>query len=108
MIAAFTDQNFENEVLNFKGVVLAVFGAEYCPGCLTIASIIEELENEYQGIIKIGKIDILYNPKTPEKYGVMSLPVLIIFKNGNIKEEIIGVRPKLEIKEKLDKVLKSE
>ncbi|TSC95450.1 MAG: thioredoxin 1 [Parcubacteria group bacterium Athens1014_10] len=101
----FTDQNFKDEVLNYKGVVLVDFGAEYCPGCKIITPIMENLTKEYQNKIKIGKMDIAENPKTTAEYGVMSIPVLIIFKEGKIVKQMMGVRPKLKIKEMIDAVL---
>ena len=102
----FTDQNFKEEVLNFKGVALVDFGAEYCPSCRAIAPIIDELAKEYKDKAKIGKMDTIENPKTPEEYGIMAIPTLIFFKEGKAIDQIIGVQPKIKIKEKIDALLK--
>lgn len=106
MSVIFNDQNFKEEVLNFKGVALVDFSAEYCPGCRAIAPVVEELTKEYEGKAKIGIMDVTDNLITPPQYGIMAIPALIIFKDGQIADQIIGAHPKAAIKEKLDTLLK--
>lgn len=101
------DENFKNEVLDFKGLVLVDFLAEWCGPCKMMAPIIEELAKEYEGKpIKIGKLNIDQGTKTAEQYNVMSVPTFIFFKNGTVKEEMIGAIPKDSLKEKIEALMK--
>ena len=106
MLNTFNDQNFKEEVLNFKGVVLVDFGAEHCASCRVMLSIIKELAEEIKDQTKIGAMDTSENPLTPNEYGIMAIPNVIIFKNGKAVEQISGVRKKDELKKLLEKVLK--
>lgn len=101
----FTDQNFKSEVLDFKGVVLVDFGAEYCPGCRMIAPVIDELAEEYKDKMKIGKMDVTANSQTPSEYGIMSIPTLTVFKEGKPVGQMIGAHPKSKIKEMIEDIL---
>jgi thioredoxin 1 len=100
-----TDQNFETEVIKSNLPVLIDFWAVWCGPCKLIAPIVEELAKEYEGKIKIGKLDVDFNQQTSIKYGVRSIPTLLIFKDGNLKDTIIGAVPKTKIVEKLNAVL---
>jgi len=90
----FTDATFEEEVLKAKGVVLVDFWAEWCMPCQMLGPIIEEIANETEGKYKIGKLDVDGNQVTAAKYQVMSIPSVLIFKDGNLVDTLIGVRPK--------------
>ncbi|GBD86454.1 thioredoxin-1 [bacterium BMS3Abin03] len=104
-LITFTDDNFEDEVLKSDVPVLIDFWAIWCGPCRLIAPIVEELANEYEGRAKIGKLDVDSNQQTSIKYGVRSIPTLLIFKDGEVKETIIGAVPKPHIVEKLNGVL---
>ena len=100
-----TDDNFETEVLKSENPVLIDFWAAWCGPCRIIAPIVEELASEYSGKAKIGKLDVDDNQQTAIKYGVRSIPTLLIFKDGQLKETIIGAVPKGQIVQKLNSVV---
>jgi len=100
-----TDENFETEVINSSEPVLIDFWATWCGPCRMIAPIVEELAGEYTGKIKIGKLDVDNNQETSIKYGVRSIPTLLIFKGGKVQDTIIGAIPKSNIVQKLNAVL---
>lgn len=100
-----TDDNFETEVLKSDKPVLIDFWAVWCGPCKLIAPIVEELAKEYDGKIKIGKLDVDSNQQTSIKFGVRSIPTLLLFKDGKLKETIIGAVPKKHIVDKLNSVL---
>lgn len=99
------DSNFEQMVLKADKPVLVDLWAPWCKPCLMIAPILDELAEEYDGKIDFVKLDIDQNQKTAASYGVMSIPTLLIFKNGEPVSQIVGVRPKKELKESLDAIL---
>ena len=101
----FTDQNFQAEVLKSATPVLVDFFAQWCGPCKALAPIIEELEKEYQGKAKVGSLDVDENMQTSTQYQVMSIPTLIIFKNGQAVERLIGLQSKKVLKDKLDNLL---
>ena len=100
-----TDDNFESEVLKSTEPVLIDFWATWCGPCKMIAPIVEELAGEYQGKAKIGKLDVDENQQTSIKYGVRSIPTILIFKDGKLKDTIIGAVPKPQIVSKLNAAL---
>lgn len=100
-----TDENFENEVLKSDKPVLIDFWATWCGPCKMIAPIVEELVDEYEGKAKIGKLDVDNNQQTAIKFGVRSIPTILIFKNGKLKDTIIGAVPKVQIVQKLNLAL---
>ena len=79
----FTDQNFKEQVLDSQTPVLVDFWAEWCAPCRIVSPIIEELASEYSGKLKVGKLDVDSNSQAAQDYGVMSIPSIILFKNGN-------------------------
>ncbi len=105
MAVAFTDADFEKEVLKSKGVVLVDFWAPWCGPCQILGPIVEELAKEYEDKGKVGKLNVDENKKTASTYGVMSIPTLIIFKDGKVVEQLVGLQQKEVIKKKLDEAL---
>jgi thioredoxin 1 len=100
-----TDSNFESEVLKSELPVLVDFWAVWCAPCHMIAPIIEELANERDGSLKVTKMDVDSNPLTASKYGIRSIPTLLLFKNGEVVDQMIGAVPKTIIESKLEKHL---
>ncbi len=95
------DANFEEEVLKSSIPVLVDFWAEWCAPCRIIAPVVEELATEYSGRVKVGKMDVDSNPQTSMKFGIRSIPTLLIFKNGQAVDTIVGAVPKNVIEEKI-------
>ncbi|QHQ60313.1 thioredoxin [Anaerocolumna sedimenticola] len=98
----FTDENFESEVLKSEMPVLVDFYADWCGPCKMMAPIIEEIANEYEGKVKVGKLNVDEAQGTSSKYRVMSIPTLLILKNGEVVDTIVGAVPKSKVVEKLD------
>jgi len=103
METTFTDQNFEKEVLESKIPVLVDFWAEWCMPCRMVTPIVDELAREFEGKIKVGKLNVDENPQTASKYGILSIPTLMIFKNGEAVSRLMGVQPKEVLKSALVK-----
>ena len=97
-----TDANFEEEVIKSDIPVLIDFWAVWCGPCKAIAPLVEEIATEYDGKVKVGKLDIDNNQAVSVKYGIRSIPTLLIFKEGKIVDQIVGVVPKAQIISKLD------
>ncbi len=99
------DSNFDQAVLQAEIPVLVDFWATWCRPCMMIAPILDELAEEYSGRISIARTDVDQNPKNAAKYGIMSIPTLLIFKKGEPVSQIVGFRPKEELKRSLDAAL---
>jgi thioredoxin 1 len=99
------DSNFDQVVLQSKTPVLVDFWAAWCGPCRMVAPIVEELAEEYEGKINFVELDVDQNAKRASQYGVMSIPTLLIFKNGAPVSNIVGFRPKADLKRSLDAVL---
>ncbi len=100
-----TDNNFNDEVVKSTVPVIIDFWAAWCGPCKMIAPIVEELASEYEGKLKVGKLDVDENQETSIKFGVRSIPTLLIFKDGQLKDTIIGAVPKNHIVQRLSAVM---
>lgn len=96
-----SDSNFQNEVLQSDKPVLVDFWAIWCGPCKMIAPIVEELAKEYDGKLKVAKMDVDANPQTAMKYGIRSIPTLMVFKGGQVVEQVIGAVPKRHLVDKV-------
>jgi len=101
----FTDDNFDSEVLSSDKPVLVDFWAEWCGPCKMIAPSVEEIAAEFEGKAKVGKLDVDNNQNVAAKYGIRSIPSLLIFKGGQVVEQIVGAVPKNQIQSKLESSL---
>ena len=94
----FDDGNFESDVLNSDIPVLVDFWAEWCGPCHMVSPVIEELAGEYQGKLKVGKVDVDKAPQTATKFGIQNIPTVVLFQNGEAVERIVGARNKRDYK----------
>jgi len=100
-----TDSTFKSEVVDADVPVLVDFWASWCAPCKMIAPIVEELASEFEGRVKVVKVDVDANPVSPGQYGVMSIPTLLVFRAGKPEKRIVGYRPKSSLKDELEAVL---
>ena len=104
--AIVTDMTFENEVLQSNTPVLVDFWAVWCGPCKMIAPSVDELSTEYDGKVKFAKLNVDFNPRTSAKYGVRSIPTLLIFKGGSPVGQVVGAVPKQVLKQRLEAAIK--
>lgn len=100
-----SDDSFESEVISSEMPVLIDFWASWCGPCKAIAPIVEEIASAYKGKIKVAKLNVDDNPKTPAKFGVRGIPTLIMFKDGQAVDQVVGAIPKSQLDEMVKKVL---
>ena len=100
-----SDQDFEAEILNSDKPVIIDFWAEWCAPCRQIAPIIKELADEYGDRVKVVKMDIDANPKTPGDYGIRAIPTILSFKDGKVVEQLQGARPKKDFEAAIKNLL---
>jgi len=100
-----TDETFNAEILKSDVPALVDFWAAWCGPCRAVSPVVEELAQEYAGKVKVAKLNVDENPKTPGQYGIRAIPTLIIFKNGEVAEQITGAVAKTHIAAALKKVL---
>lgn len=104
-VMAFTDTNFDREVLQSEVPVLVDFWATWCAPCKAIAPLVDAVADEYTGKIKVGKVNVDENPATPGKYGVRGIPTLILFKGGAVIDQVVGAVPKSQLDALIAKAL---
>lgn len=102
MALEITNDNFKEKVLDTKGVALIDFWAEWCGPCRLIGPVVEELSKEYDGKATIGKLNVDENRDVAAQYGIMSIPTLLFFKDGQLIDKHVGVASKGDLKKKLD------
>jgi thioredoxin 1 len=100
-----SDQTFETEVLQSSLPVLIDFWAPWCAPCRAIAPVVEELAREYDGRIKVLKMNVDDNPQTPTRYGVRGIPNLILFQGGSVREQIVGAVPKKRLVDAITQIV---
>jgi thioredoxin 1 len=103
-----TDQIWDNEVLNSDLPVIVDFWAEWCAPCFMIAPVVEQIGEEYEGKIKVGRLNVDENQVTAGKYRVMAIPTLLFFKGGRLTDRVVGVVPKKILVEKIEKILEEK
>lgn len=104
---AFTDSNFEEEVLKSKTPVVVDFWAEWCAPCRIVSPTIDALAGDYKGKVTVGKMNVDENQETPMKYSIMSIPSILIFKNGQPVKTMVGAQGKEAYKAAIEEVLAS-
>jgi thioredoxin 1 len=100
-----TDADFDQEVLNSELPVLVDCWAAWCTPCLIVGPIVQELAHEYEGKVKVCKLNVDEGRSIAARYGIMSIPTLFIFKNGQVVDQVIGAVPKEHLSSRLDQVL---
>ena len=102
MALEITDANFQEVVLNSDKPVLVDFWATWCGPCRTVGPIVDELATDLEGKAIVGKVNVDDNSETPQTYGIRSIPALLIFKNGEVVDKLVGAVPKSQLLEKLE------
>ena len=102
MALELTNDNFKEKVLENQGVAFVDFWAEWCGPCRLIGPVVEDLSKDYEGTATIGKLNVDDNREIAAQYGIMSIPTLLFFKNGEVVDKLVGVASKSDLKKKLD------
>ena len=104
-VVQLSDDTFESEVLKSSTPVLVDFWASWCAPCKAISPVVDGLAEDYDGHVKIGKLNVDENPATPGQYGVRGIPTLILFKDGKVVDQVVGAVPKNQLESLIKKAL---
>ena len=104
-VVAVNDDNFQSEVMESEQPVLVDFSAEWCGPCKQLAPLVEEIAKEYNGRLKVAKIDVEESQKTAMKYGILSVPTLLFLRKGKVADQLVGNHPRQVLEERIAKVL---
>jgi thioredoxin 1 len=107
LVYTFTDENFDKEVMQSKTPVFVDFWAEWCGPCRMVAPTVEEIAKEYQGKLKVGKVDVDRNPGVATDHSIQSIPTMLLFVNGEVVEQIVGAMPKAQIAARIQPHIKA-
>ncbi len=102
MALELTDTNFQQEVINSDKLSVVDFWAEWCGPCRAIGPVIEELSKEYDGKVKVGKVNVDNNPQVSLNYGITSIPAILFINNGEVVDKLIGAQPKANFVKKIE------
>ena len=102
MAHEFTDANFKTEVLDSNTLSVIDFWAEWCGPCRAIGPVIEELSKEYEGKVKVGKVNVDHNPQISMNYGITSIPAILFVKGGQVVDKLVGAQPKANFVKKIE------
>lgn len=102
MALEFNDANFKTEVLESDKLSVVDFWAEWCGPCRAIGPVIEELAKEYDGVVKVGKVNVDHNPQISSSYGITSIPAILFLKNGQVVDKLVGAQPKSNFVKKIE------
>ena len=102
MALEFTDANFQDKVLSSDKLTIVDFWAEWCPPCIAISPVIEQLSKEYEGKVNVGKINVDYNPQAAVNYGIINIPVILFIKGGKVVDKLVGAQPKSNFVKKIE------
>lgn len=105
MALEFTDASFKTDVLGSDKLTVVDFWAEWCGPCRAIGPVIEDLSKEYNGKIKVGKVNVDHNPEVSINYGITSIPAILFFKNGQVVDKLVGAQPKGNFVKKIEQHL---
>ncbi len=104
-VVAVNDDNFQSEVIESEQPVLVDFSAEWCGPCKQLAPLVEEIAKEYNGRLKVAKIDVEESQQTAMKYGILSVPTLLFLRKGKVADQLVGNQPRQVLEERIAKVL---
>jgi thioredoxin 1 len=102
LVRVFTAENWEAEVLSADGAVLVDFWAEWCPPCRALSPLVDELAQQYAGRVKVGKVDVDGSPEVASRYGITSIPSLLVFQGGQVVAQRVGAAPRAALVSWLD------